>query len=203
MDKKTIEYYRSNSNEVYERFESVEGGVSEYFETAFEKGSSVLDIGCGSGRDVKTLLKKGYNAYGIDPCSELIDIIKTKNPDLSERFFTGNLPDGLRKIDERKFDGVLCTAVLMHIPDKDLLDSVYAIKNILNKNGKVLVSIPHSRGDMEDDERDTKGRLMKIRDPWDLRLLFERVGFETLQYWTSDDSLKRKGTQWTTFLFNL
>ncbi len=203
MDKKTIEYYKLNSNEVYERFESVEGGVSEYFETAFEKGSSVLDIGCGSGRDVKTLLEKGYNAYGIDPCSELIDIIKNKNSDISDHFFIGNLPDGFKKIDDKKFDGVLCTAVLMHIPDKDLLDSVYAIKNVLNKNGKVIISIPHSRGDMEEDERDTKGRLMKIRDPWDLRLLFERVGFETLQYWISDDSLKRKGTSWTTILFSL
>jgi 2-polyprenyl-3-methyl-5-hydroxy-6-metoxy-1,4-benzoquinol methylase len=34
----------------------------------------VLDIGCGSGRDLAVLARKGFDAYGIDPTSEFVDI---------------------------------------------------------------------------------------------------------------------------------
>jgi len=56
----------------------------------------------------------------------------------------GFLPDGLTSVD-KKFDGVICSAVLMHIPKEHIFNSVFSIKRILKKDGRALISIPIDR----------------------------------------------------------
>lgn len=202
MDRETQDYYRQNAAEVTEQYHNVTEGVSIYFDRAFADCSTVLDIGCGPGRDVLNLLEKGRDAYGLEPCKELAETAVKKFPQLSGRIFHGHLPAGLQNLENKKFDGILCSAVFMHIPEEDLFDSVYAIRGLLQDKGKLLLSIPVSRGDLGENGRDVLGRLMIIRNPWDIQLLFERTGFQLIDYWENDDSLNRKDTRWTTMLFS-
>ena len=60
---------------------------------AFLPGSRVLDVGCGSGRDVKALLKQGYDAHGVEPVAAMREMAITHSPELSTRIQTGHLPD--------------------------------------------------------------------------------------------------------------
>jgi 2-polyprenyl-3-methyl-5-hydroxy-6-metoxy-1,4-benzoquinol methylase len=123
------------------------------------------------------LLDKGYDAYGMEPCEELIRAAVEKYPQLSGKIFPGSLPSIVENLKKTKFDAVLCSAVLMHLPEEDLFDSVYTIRNLLKDKGKLSISIPNSRGDLAGTDRDTAGRLMIMRNPWDIQLLFERTGF--------------------------
>ena len=43
--------------------------------------SSILEIGCGEGRDVLYLLKKGYDVTASDIPAEAINYCKLQNPD--------------------------------------------------------------------------------------------------------------------------
>jgi SAM-dependent methyltransferase len=203
MDQKTQDYYRKNARELLIQNHQVKGdGVSVYFDRAFVDCKTVLDIGCGAGQDLLLLLEKGYDAYGLEPCKELIRVTIEKYPQLSGKILPGSLPSKVENLKNREFDGVLCSAVLMHIPGEDLFDSVYTIRNLLKDKGKLLISIPTSRGDLAGADRDTAGRLMIMRDPWDIQLLFERTGFRLIDYWENDDSIKRKDFRWTTMLFS-
>jgi 5-methylcytosine-specific restriction endonuclease McrA len=90
----------------------------------------------------------------------------------------------------------------MHIPDKDLFQSAYAIRNLLKINGKLVISNPLQREDLkEDSDRDSSGRLMILRTPSRIKLLFERLGFEVTSTWESADALGRSGVQWCTIVF--
>ena len=74
MDQSTLKYYSDNSAQVAERYESVVSDLSDHFAAAFSKGGRILDIGCGSGRDLAVLHKLGFECYGVDPTPEFVAI---------------------------------------------------------------------------------------------------------------------------------
>lgn len=202
MDVRTICYYRENAKEIADRYDACSDGVEQYFTLSFPSRTKILDIGAGSGRDILQLLRLGYDAYGVDPCNELVSLAIAKYPVLSGRLTEGKLP-GLEKRFVENFDGVLCSAALMHIPNEQLLDSVFAIRSVLKDNGRLLLSIPTSRPGLDAEHRDKHGRLFIIRIPDYLQLLFERIGFQQIGRWDNDDSLGRKNHSWCVLLFQL
>jgi SAM-dependent methyltransferase len=202
MDPKTQRYYSQNAQEVFARYDSSSGGIEKYFPQAFPEKGTILDIGTGSGRDVRRLVEEGHDAYGLEPSDEFRALTIQKYPHLAHRMLRGHLPDDLSALD-RKFNGIVCSAVLMHIPKEHLFDSLFALKRILNRNGRVLISIPLDREDLDSRRRDPHGRLFTDITAEYLELLFERIGFRPLQKWTDPDSLGRKGVSWATLLFQL
>lgn len=73
MNQQTLNYYKNNAEEVASRYESVTSELSQHFGMAFGKPGKVLDIGCGSGRDLAALYKLGHDCYGVDPTPEFTD----------------------------------------------------------------------------------------------------------------------------------
>ena len=52
MDKHALQFYNENWEGLSEEYSSAGEGVAKYFQQSFTPGSKVLDVGCGSGRDV-------------------------------------------------------------------------------------------------------------------------------------------------------
>jgi len=124
-------------------------------------------------------------------------------PVLDGRLVEGALPDALPDLAGlgSPFDGVLCSAVLQHLPRAQLFDAVYEIRKLLRPGGRALVSVPTRRPDIGPDSRDPYGRLFEMVPAGELALLFERVGFRIVERWEDHDSLARADTSWATFLF--
>ena len=61
------------------------------FDKYFKKGSSVLDLACGSGRTTVNLFRQGYNVKGTDLSEPLIAVAKEKFPEI--KFETGDFSD--------------------------------------------------------------------------------------------------------------
>jgi len=59
-----------------------------------EQGSSVLDIGCGTGRSLEFLLNRGLNLTGVDPSPYMLDIADQRLGNKAElhRAFAEDLP---------------------------------------------------------------------------------------------------------------
>lgn len=202
MDERTAQYYRTHAADIAARYESVSSPVAKFFPTAFVAGGRVLDIGAGSGRDLAQLLEQGFDAFGVEPADELRGAATARHPDLAGRIANGQLP-GLGAPFGGAFDGVLCSAVLMHVPESELFDAAFELRALLRHRGRLLISLPHARRDVDPDERDAHGRLFKAYTADHVALLFERIGFQEIGRWETDDALGRAETRWVTLLLEL
>ena len=127
MDQQTVNYYSENAQAVAARYESVVSNLSESFQVAFKANSKLLDIGCGSGRDLALLLVLGHDCFGLDATPELVDLSQKVHPELKGRVVQSALPTFDPPFGGQ-FDGILCSAVLMHIPEDQLVPAALSIK---------------------------------------------------------------------------
>lgn len=200
MDPQTLAYYTQNASAISQRYESITNGLSASFEKAFKPRARVLDIGCGSGRDMALLLRIGRDAYGLEACPELIAAAHSHHPELEERIEHGALPDCQIPFGG-DFDGVLCSAVLMHIAPKNYEACAAFIWRVLKPQGTLLYSVPSARGDVEkSSSRDATGRLFVPDAAQRLRTLFMAQGFKLIQEFENEDSLGRDGVRWASVL---
>lgn len=202
MDPATSDFYDRHSQELSARYEAVVSAVSRYFPVAFVPGSRVLDIGAGSGRDMALLASQGYQVFGVEPSAPMREAALRAHPELSERLLWAGLPS-IGEPFGGDFDGVLCSAVLMHVPDAELFDAVLALRKLLKPFGRLLISLPLARDDVHAGDRAVDGRLFQDYPPESMKLLLERLGFQQIGRWDSEDSLGRSGVAWYTLLFEL
>ena len=202
MDVRTLDYYMAHAREVAQRYEAAPSSLAARFHSAFAPGGRILDIGCGSGRDLAELGRQGFLPYGIDGTPEFVELAQEYHPELRGRIAQGLLPDFSVPFGG-EFDGVLCCAVLMHIDSTELFNAALAIKRCLKVNGRLLISVPSQRSDTGDGDRDANGRLFKTYHPGYLRLIFERLGFNLIDQWGNSDAMNRQGVEWVSLLFQL
>lgn len=202
MDATTLAYYSSHAKDVAQRYENAPSPLAARFSSSFVSGGRILDIGCGSGRDLAELARRGFQPYGIDGTLEFVQLAQEYHPELKERVVNGLLPDFPVPF-EGEFDGVVCCAVLMHIDSTELFNAALTIKRCLKVNGRLLISVPSQRADKGEGDRDANGRLFKTYHPGYLRLIFERLGFSLIDHWDNSDAMNRQGIEWVSLLFQL
>lgn len=203
MDFQTVDYYSKNATSVAKRYESIVNGLAVHFGRAFAAGSRVLDIGCGSGRDMAYLQVLGMHANGLDATPELVELAQELHPELKGRIACGALPDAPVPFGGG-FDGVLCSAVLMHIPQEHQEAAVAFIKRCMRVEGQLLYSVPSKRLDVaQASQRDAAGRLFIPDSQGRLQGLFEAEGFSLIAQWDNADSLGRDEVAWTSVLMRL
>lgn len=96
-------------------------------------GAKILDLGCGSGRDTKCFLQKGYEVVAMDGSIKMVKLSTE---------FTGRqtLYLSFDEIDfHEEFDGVWACASLLHVP-RNRIDSIFKKVYIALKKGGVFYS---------------------------------------------------------------
>ncbi len=97
----------------------------------------LLDVGCGTGRDMEAALKIGYskeNIKGCDFSEGQINIIKKKG--------FGAKVCSMINLDytNESFDIVMCNAALHHnLKSKDQLKALQEIKRVMKKDAKAII----------------------------------------------------------------
>ena len=86
------------------------------------EGSSVLDAGCGGGRNLAFFHRHGYDVHGIDRDEASIATLragaeKAGLADADARFRVADVAD--LPVEDGRFDVVLCNAVLHFARDED------------------------------------------------------------------------------------
>lgn len=199
MDEQTRYFYSKNSKGLGAGYARASSGELLRF---FDGCRKILDVGCGSGKDLAAFLRAGKDAYGVDAVPEMVRVaaetLASQGLSSQGRLFEAELPD-LKLFSDAEFDGVLCSAVLMHLAEEKVFDSIYAIRRVLRPGGRLRVSIPKRRSDVDPrTRRDGDGRLFADLAPAKLQLLLERVGFSLTVSHVSEDSLGRDGVEWWT-----
>ncbi|MBR6975743.1 MAG: class I SAM-dependent methyltransferase [Ottowia sp.] len=200
MDARTIQYYAQHADDIVARYESIVSGMAAYFVHAFSQCHRILDVGCGSGRDMACLHRLGKSVYGIDATAELVERAQILHPELHGKIICHAVPSDSIPFGGG-FDGILCSAVLMHIPPEQQPSAASFIKKCLNPGGKLFYSVPSKREDVASDlQRDPAGRLFIADSHRQLQRLFEKNGFTILEEWKNLDTLGRDGVEWDSFL---
>lgn len=199
MQVKTINYYEENANSLTSRYESANvSEVQELLLQTFEKNSKLLEIGSGSGRDASFMTKHNFDVTAIDGSKNMIEEAKKVHPELYTKLFHKTLPNDLEF--DKKFDGVYSIATLMHISEDDLKKTISKIYDLLNQNGKFLISVSLFRDDIDESGFDDKGRFFLVLSFENWINLLENVGFKILDTKTNGDGLGRSGIEWLTLL---
>ena len=195
MDQPTLAYYNTHATELAARYEQVSSIAVARFESTFTKGSKLLDIGCGTGRDLALLARMRFDVYGVDPSAEFIQLAQQTHPDLEGRLSNGGLPE-LGIPFGGNFDGVLCYGVLMHLNMEALIRSVKSLRACMKPHGRVIVAVPTKKPGISPEHRDEVGRLFQLHRGEDLQSLFASNGFELIEQWSNQDNIDETGIEW-------
>ena len=88
----------------------------------------------------------------------------------------------------------------MHLSENDLKNTLSKIYNLLNQNGKFLMSISLFRDDINEYGFDDKGRYFLVLSFENWKNILENVGFKILDTKTNGDGLGRDGIEWLTMV---
>ena len=108
-------------------------------------GVSILDVGCGSGRDLLWLKKRGYKVTGFELSKGLSNLAR-------ENAACKVIEGDFRKYDFSKFsyDAIILIGALVHLPYKEFQVVFKGILKALKQNGLVLISLNEGNGRKND-----------------------------------------------------
>ena len=147
----------------------------------------ILDFGCGPGRDLVELRRRGHIATGLDGCAQFVAMARETGAGevWHQDFLALSLPAG-------HFHGVFANAALFHIPSRFLPRVLDALSTTLVAGGILFCSNP--RGDNQ--EGLSGGRYGCFFDLARWRELFSAAGFRELGHYYRPSGLPRAQQPW-------
>ncbi|RMF55463.1 class I SAM-dependent methyltransferase [Candidatus Woesearchaeota archaeon] len=138
MDKKTIKAYDKFAEHYANHTFEIIPQYNLYQFINFLKGRNVLDVGCGSGRDIKYLVEEGFNVIGIDASENMVR--QAKKNAKKGRFMVMDIEAKLGFADE-SVDGIWCCDSLTHVQKKNIQKVIKEFYRVLKKDGVLFVSV--------------------------------------------------------------
>jgi SAM-dependent methyltransferase len=178
--------------------EAERSALSHRFNSVFAPGARILDVGCGMGRDLAVLLSMGFDAHGVEPNAAMRERAIVIHPALAGRIADASLPDiGLPF--GGGFDGIVCSAVLMHVPTDALAASLASLDALLRPQARLLMALPEMRRHLLVDGRDPDGRTFVNHAPDGVQGLLAELDFALIQ--REDIAAPSEETEWRVLLF--
>lgn len=130
--------------------------------------ASVVEVGCGAGRDGKVLAAAGLSYRGLDLSSASVGVCR----DLGLDAVQGSALDLPFAQDE--FDAGWTMSTLMHLPEDGLSVALIELKRVIRAGGVLEVGV--WGGDQDREWTDAHGRYFNSRTDDGLRELLAAVG---------------------------
>lgn len=188
----TIEYYNNNAVAYFEN--TSQAHLQELYDKFLRyipAGGSIMDLGCGSGRDVKWFIDHGYDAYGLDASEQLTRIACKK---LQIPIELGAIEDWIA-VDP--FDGIWCCASIMHLGAEDIEQFFCNLQFNLKQNGILFMSVKTGI----ETGIDNYGRYFKDFEETDIHeLLARHPELKLKEIWYTEDKLTRDTFKWLNVL---
>ena len=149
--------------------------------------ATILDLGCGPGRDLKQFSALGHRAIGVDGSERFVEMARAYSgcEVWRQDFLHLDLPAA-------NFDGVFANAVLFHVPSAVLPGVLRALYACLKEGGVLFSSNP--RGANEEGWNGPRYGSYYDWENWE-RLL-TAAGFQALQHYYRPPGLPRAQQPW-------
>jgi tellurite methyltransferase len=111
----------------------------------FREGSSLLDAGCGEGRNLAFFIKNNFSVYGVDQNYSSLMMLKMAGRLLSENFNAENfIQCDLKNLPRYSdlFDYILCFSVLHFVHDLTEFKEIFNnFSRVIKKKGKLILGM--------------------------------------------------------------
>jgi SAM-dependent methyltransferase len=174
----TLDYYNQHAEDFWEgtRDHDVSQNIAamlQYIEG--ERPFTILDFGCGPGRDLKVFAELGHIVIGLEGAAHFVTMARTYSGcEVWQQDFL--------KLDlsENHFDGVFANASLFHVPSQELPRVLLELRACLKPGGVLFSSNPRGHNK----EGWSHGRYGTYLDLETWRRIVSSVGFiELAQYY--------------------
>ena len=191
MVKDMDNYYDLNAQEFFDG--TVNADMSSHHEeflNLIPKNGTILDAGCGSGRDTLMFKSLGFSVTAIDGSGEMCRLASD---------YTGQnvLHMQFQEIKfNQEFDGIWASASLLHVPGSELEMVLTRLRDALKDNGILYASFKY--GDFEGVRN---GRYFNDLTEDTSVEIFQKCNFDIIKTWVSDDARPdRQDEKWVNIL---
>jgi SAM-dependent methyltransferase len=148
---------------------------------------SILDLGCGPGRDLHYFRAQGHDAVGLDGSKVFVAMARRHSgcKVLHQDFLAMTLP-------ACRFDGVFANASLFHVPSQELPRVLLELHATLRNRGVLFCSNPH--GDNEEGFSGGRYGCFFDLDTW--RDYVSAAGFNEVLHYYRPTGLPRDRQPW-------
>jgi SAM-dependent methyltransferase len=186
----TLDYYNRRAEQFWDgtRSHDVSQNIAallQYIEGA--PPFTLLDFGCGPGRDLKALAARGHMAVGVEGAAQFATMARAYSgcEVWQQDFLALDLPPG-------RFDGVFANASLFHVPSRALPEVLLRLHGCLKPGGVLFASNPHGRNE----EGWSGGRYGVYHDLESWRRYVTAAGFVELSHFYRPAGLPREQQPW-------
>ncbi len=183
----SIEYYDKNAVEYFERTVDINmQSMWDLFTKQLPEGASVLDLGCGSGRDSAYFISCGFDVTAMDASEEMCDLASIHiGQDVLHLSFA--------EMDFNEvFDGIWACASLLHVPSDEINTILSKVINSLKINGILYMSFRYGEY-----EGERNGRYYTDYRSKNLKELIGRFeNLEIIELDKCEDTTDKSDDQW-------
>ncbi|HQT25143.1 MAG TPA: methyltransferase domain-containing protein [Burkholderiales bacterium] len=186
----TLEHYACRAEDFFEG--TKDHDVSQNIDALLRhiQGSppfSILDFGCGPGRDLKAFSSMGHHATGLDGCEKFAEMARRYSgcEVFHQDFLRLDLP-------ESRFDGIFANASLFHVPLQELPRVLIELHAALKPHGVLFSSNPRGRNE----EGWKNGRYGSYHDIEAWRRIMTEAGFREIEHYYRPANLPREQQPW-------
>ena len=205
-DERTLSHYQAN----FERYASeyLDARVSDQQRlilTYFHPSGLSLDVGCASGRDLLWLRDQGFRVEGLDAVEGFVQTCRERLPEAP--IYHDQLPalptllgPSNRRRFESRYDNLLASATLMHLPQGEIPVAIDQLRRLLRPGGRMLISARRARPEEERQSSEREGeRLFTPLTTALLTKLGDAAGLATL--FSEERAADEQGKHWVTVVF--
>ena len=152
----------------------------------------ILDVGCGSGRDLLWMKNRGFEVIGFEQSEGLAKLAR-ENADcevIEGDFETYDFSSIF-------VDGVMLVGALVHVPHERFSDVFKNITASISIRGNVLITLKEGKKDMTDPD----GRIFYLWEDPKAREMFDTLGFKVHDF-SSAVSKTGSGDLWMTYVLD-
>lgn len=148
---------------------------------------TLLDFGCGPGRDLATFSQRGHLAIGLEGSPQLAALARSHSgcEVLEQNFLELKLPAA-------HFDGVFANASLFHVPQQELARVLRQLHGALKPGGVLFSSNP--RGEGQEGWHSGRYGAFHELDSWQGAL--EAAGYDLLSHYYRPAGLPCEQQPW-------
>jgi SAM-dependent methyltransferase len=186
----TLEHYNQRAQDFWEgtRGHDVSQNIAALLRHIDgEPPFTILDLGCGPGRDLKVFTGLGHVAVGLDGAQRFTQMARENSG--CEVWLQDLLA---LELPPARFDGVFANAVLFHVPSQELPRVLAELHATLRPRGVLFSSNP--RGNNE--EGWNRGRYGAYHDLESWRRHMALAGFAELEHYYRPPGLPRSQQPW-------